>query len=63
MTSLPKCARCEDIGWVCENHNDKPWRDGPGGCTCGAGAPCPSCNVSNADNPPRDPSDFERVDE
>jgi len=58
-----KCARCEDLGWVCENHDDKPWRDGPGGCECGAGAPCPACNLSNADNAPRDPSDFERVDE
>jgi hypothetical protein len=57
-----KCTRCEDLGWVCENHLDKPWREGEGGCTCGAGAPCPACNVANADNPPRDPSGFERVD-
>jgi hypothetical protein len=46
-----KCARCEDLGWVCENHDDKPWREGPGGCECGAGAPCPACNVANADTP------------
>ena len=55
-----KCTRCEDIGWVCENHDDKPWHVGRGGCMCGAGAPCPACN--NADNPPRDPSGFERVE-
>ncbi len=37
------CPVCEDTGWVCENHNDKPWKDGDG-CGCGgAGEPC-SCN-------------------
>jgi len=59
---MPKCTRCDDIGWVCENHTDKPWHMGAGGCMCGAGAPCPACNVANADNPPRDPSDFVRVE-
>jgi len=39
------CNRCKDVGWVCENHLDKPWdRDLPEGCECGAGAPCPDCN-------------------
>lgn len=34
-----KCATCDDVGWVCENHPDRPW-DGPRACTCGgAGAP------------------------
>lgn len=43
-----KCARCADLGWVCENHLDRPWDDSkPGGCTCGAGAPCPVRNPSS----------------
>jgi hypothetical protein len=54
-----KCARCRDVGWVCERHDDKPWEhDGCGG----AGMPCPDCNVSNEDNPPRLPEGFQ-VDE
>jgi hypothetical protein len=53
-----KCTRCEDIGWVCEHHDHKPWREGEGGCTCGAGAPCPSCNVVTVDDQPRLPPDF-----
>jgi hypothetical protein len=39
-----KCALCEDCGWVCENHPDRPW-SGDHACTCGgAGEPCPRCN-------------------
>jgi hypothetical protein len=53
-----KCARCRDTYWVCETHDDRPW-DGEHACGCGgAGMPCPSCNVSNADNPPRLPAGF-----
>jgi len=34
-----KCALCEDCGWVCESHPDKPW-DGDDACGCGgAGMP------------------------
>jgi len=44
---LPKgegmCARCQGQRWVCENHPDRPW-EVPGGCSCGAGMPCPDCN-------------------
>jgi hypothetical protein len=40
-----KCWLCEDCGWVCETHPDKPW-EGEEACTCGgAGAPCPECNM------------------
>lgn len=40
MTS-PSCPKCLDIGWVCENHPDRPWdRTLPNGCECGAGMPC-----------------------
>ena len=55
----PICNRCDDTGWVCENHPDKPWdKTLPHGCECGAGAPCPTCNPSDKDHPPRMPPDF-----
>ena len=41
------CFRCEDSGWVCENHPDRPW-DGPHACSCGAAgepAPLDPCNL------------------
>lgn len=51
---MTACNRCKDEAWVCENHADKPWSDSiDGGCTCGAGAPCPDCNPCDRDNPPR----------
>ena len=35
-----KCRLCEDYGWVCEEHPERPW-EGPHACICGAaGAPC-----------------------
>lgn len=38
-----KCLLCEDTGWVCEHHRDRPW-EGPTACGCGgAGSNC-SCN-------------------
>lgn len=56
-----KCERCNDCGWVCENHRDKPW-DGEGRCKCGgAGDPCPNCNPADAHNPPRDLSGFKII--
>jgi hypothetical protein len=59
MKAHVKCARCLDTGWVCETHDDGPW-DGENACGCGmAGMPCPVCNVSNRENPPRLPPDFE----
>jgi hypothetical protein len=46
--------------WVCEWHDDCPW-SGQNACGCGgAGMPCPSCNVSNPDNPPRLPAGFQQ---
>lgn len=44
-----ECKRCAGERWVCENHRDKPWNDF--GCQCGAGDPCPDCNI------PDDPDD------
>jgi hypothetical protein len=53
---LMKCALCEDCGWVCENHPEPPW-EGEHACTCGgAGMPCPKCNPSDLDHPPRPPT-------
>jgi hypothetical protein len=48
-----KCARCQDVGWVCERHDDKPWEHD--GCP-DAGMTCPDCNVASEDNPPRPPA-------
>ena len=53
-----KCAVCDDTGWVCEEHPDKPWHARPGGCECGAGMPCLACNQPKEDQRPRMPADF-----
>lgn len=53
-----KCAVCDDTGWVCEAHPDKPW-SGEHACGCGgAGALCPRCNASDQDEAPRLPKGF-----
>jgi hypothetical protein len=44
----PDCALCDGAGWVCENHQDRPWAPESerfDACGCGAGAPCPKCNA------------------
>jgi hypothetical protein len=49
------CTLCDDCGWVCENHPDRPWQ-GPRACDCGgAGAPCPSYNLAEGHEMPRLP--------
>jgi hypothetical protein len=45
------------LGWVCENHPDRPWDDELG-CTCGAGTPC-KCNM--AGGPAVDEPDISQV--
>ena len=53
------CARCRDTYWVCEAQDDRPW-DGAHACGCGApGMPCPNCNPSDKDHPPRLPVGFQ----
>jgi hypothetical protein len=49
------CKRCQDVGWVCESHPDRPWGESkPNGRICGAGEPCPDCNPSESEgDPPR----------
>jgi hypothetical protein len=55
-----KCVRCDDVGWICENHRDQPW-DGDRACKCGsAGAPCPACNAGR-DDELRLPAGFKAV--
>ena len=46
----PNCPICRGIGWVCENHPEKPW-DPELGCICGAGAPC-KCNATGGVDEP-----------
>lgn len=47
-----KCKICKDVGWVCEEHQDKPhehymWLSlGEWGRCSGAGMPC-QCNKAN----------------
>jgi hypothetical protein len=40
------CPNCDDTGWVCERHEDRPWDGGSSrhdACGCGPGVPC-ECN-------------------
>ena len=46
----PNCPICRGIGWVCENHPEKPW-DPELGCVCGAGAPCKCNETDGVDEP------------
>jgi hypothetical protein len=55
---MKKCSVCEDSGWVCEGHPDRPWEGGHA-CGCGgAGAPCPACNATDRHEAPRLPDGF-----
>jgi len=50
---MPKrCARCDDTGWVCEVHRERPWREAHSERAC----PCPAqgmpCELCNPDDPP-----------
>jgi hypothetical protein len=55
------CTCCQDCGWVCEDHPDKPW-EGEHACACGgAGAPCPTCNAPTEGAMLRMPKGFKTV--
>jgi hypothetical protein len=54
MMAAP-CVTCDDTGWVCEAHPDRPAAMFSGrfdACNRGAAAPCLTCNPGDADNPP-----------
>jgi hypothetical protein len=53
------CPACEDMGWVCEDHADRPWGVHPPACQCGgAGMPCLVCDQPKDGERPRLPTDF-----
>jgi hypothetical protein len=52
--NLGGCPTCKGDRFVCENHPRLAW---PSECDCGAGDPCPVCNVAE---PPGMPDDFIR---
>jgi hypothetical protein len=55
-----QCRHCDDTGWVCEAHPDRP-HEGEHACSCGAaGMPCQVCNpCGGIDQPPRLPPGFQ----
>ncbi len=58
------CRICDGVGWVCENHPDKPFKGLSGrldACSCGAGMPC-TCNES-AERPETPPGFTVVIDE
>ena len=56
--AMPKCRRCEDARWVCENHPNKPWGGKENKCCGGAGMPCPDCNHTQNGERPLMSADF-----
>ncbi len=53
MAIDPNCPYCQGEGWVCENHERLAWNENkPGGCECGAGAPCRLCNSGSPTEAP-----------
>jgi hypothetical protein len=56
-----KCGVCEDTGWVCETHENRPGAcsASPRACRCGApGMPCLVCNEPESNERPRMPAGF-----
>jgi hypothetical protein len=50
------CKLCDDTGWVCEDHGDRPLKGDSArsdACDCGVGMPCPRCNAGEPPRPPR----------
>jgi hypothetical protein len=46
MSATTKCPVCDDTGWVCENHPQRPFAMFSArvdACECGAGMPCQIC--------------------
>lgn len=43
MPTTSSCPLCKGERFVCENHPSLAW---PSECRCGAGNPCPICNIA-----------------
>ena len=55
MKAVRLCNVCDNSGWVCENHPDKPWAgfsERSDACDCGAGMACRVCNAASSDERP-----------
>ncbi len=59
---MANCKICDDEGWVCESHPDRPWNTSERGCECGPGMPCRICNPCDRNNPPRMSPGFVEID-
>jgi hypothetical protein len=64
MSANSKCPVCDDKGWVCKAHPDRPFRMfsfRADACECGgAGTPCRVCNPANlAHSPDSEASEVE----
>jgi hypothetical protein len=49
------CELCDDTGWVCEDHGDRPVKADSkrsDACDCPAAMPCPDCNAGDPPRPP-----------
>jgi len=57
MSNGDRCPLCHGSRFVCENHPRLSW---PAECNCGAGDPCPVCNMAE---PPVMPDNFVRDEE
>jgi hypothetical protein len=57
MAKKMRCEVCDDTGWVCEDHGDRPLKgDSKRGDACdyGVGMPCPHCNSCDGIGEPPD---------
>jgi hypothetical protein len=50
LMTNPNCTICLGIGWVCENHPKRAWRERRG-CQCGAGMPCECVRADGLEEP------------
>jgi hypothetical protein len=60
---MADCVICDNTGWVCENHRDRPWKgssDREDACDCGAGTPCVCNDAPVPRKPPGMRTTFDR---
>ena len=61
---MTECSNCDNTGWVCEGHSDRPYEEFSArtdACGCGPGVPCEECNPCDRYNPPRLPPGFKEI--